>query len=505
MRRVGTALVLILLAAALWALAAWTRLRVLDQVVVGSDSLGPYLQAWSLSLAHVQAGALPRPPNPESGDFLWITMLPLVHAARSLQELFRLRFVVGAAVAPLGFLATWVWAAREDGKRVWTEGRWSQLCGAVAAGVVLAVDPGLVDTLVSGARGYAAPEVAALLTLLLALAWRGSAVAGIAAACVLVVAMDLHPLAAGLGLGCLLLLPGMGERMGYAELGTAFLFGLLFALPRLLRLLALAQCGPDAMACLAEVARSNVHGDESVQLLFLVAAHDRLLVDLGPGVVIGLSVGLVLSKPYTGAGALALGGLLGMLLIGGATGYLQSYHLRILAAPLAVGAGVGLSRLWPLALAWAGWAAWTELPALPQGLDPGAAARHDQVAAMLADEAGPLWVDRVWWDGPPVLDASGVVLAGLLQGQDPERFRVGPEVPLVLLSVGQGTAVPGRELAAGTAGPDATPWTVVRVAGRGVVRQVIDHGHVVPHQEGGAWDWLVALQPEGADLEQTRW
>ena len=37
-------------------------------------------------------------------------------------------------------------------------------------------------------------------------------------------------------------------------------------------------------------------------------------------------------------------GLAGLVLIGLSNGYLRSYHLRILAVPLAVAAGLGLAR-----------------------------------------------------------------------------------------------------------------------------------------------------------------
>ena len=93
---------------ALWAIASWHRLRALDEVVIGSDSLGPYLQAWA---AH--SGHLPRPPNPESGDALWMTAWPLVALSSDLSSLFQLRFIVGGLIAPIGFLAAWTWASKE--------------------------------------------------------------------------------------------------------------------------------------------------------------------------------------------------------------------------------------------------------------------------------------------------------------------------------------------------------------------------------------------------------
>ena len=78
---------------ALWGVAAWHRLKVLNETVIGSDSLGPYLQAQAALFGH-----MPRPPNPESGDALWVSMLPLVGIADTLSGLFALRFIVGLSL-----------------------------------------------------------------------------------------------------------------------------------------------------------------------------------------------------------------------------------------------------------------------------------------------------------------------------------------------------------------------------------------------------------------------
>ncbi|NOY25184.1 MAG: hypothetical protein GXP62_04865 [Oligoflexia bacterium] len=505
MRRASTSLFLFLLFALTWAGAAWLRLRALDQVAIGSDSLGPYLQALALSQKNLQAGFLPRPPNPESGDFLWVMALPAVHLAHSLRELFELRFIQSALIAPLGALGAWVWAAPDQVRDVFGKPVWQQFVAAVCAGTVLAVDPGLADTLVAGARGYGAPEVLALLTLALGLAWRGSGFWAAVAAGAFVVALDQHPLSFGLVLGLLMVLPGLGARIGLVDLSTACLVAFLFALPRLLRLLLLANCGEDPLTCLSEVALSNVHDDVLFQQVLLTALHDRFIVDLGPFISVGLVVGLLMSRPWTGIGTLALGGLAGVLLLASVTGYLQSYHLRILAAPLVVSASVGLARLLPLALIWAGWTAWVGIPKLPVGPDPGAVDRHDELALRLADEPAPIWVDRVWWQGPPALDASAVVLSAVLQGQDPDRFQVGADVPMVLLSTGSKLLPPGRLLAAGTLSSTGTSWSMTRVEDADQVKRWIARQGAEPLQTGGAWDWLTALHPEAASLEATRW
>lgn len=511
-RRAAVLLAVLVLALAAFLLAAHLRLRGLDQAVVGSDSLGPYLRALALSPEALRAGTIPRPPNPESGDWLWLSAWPLVHAAASLHDLFRLRLLLGATIAPLGLLAAWVWAAPERATHPVTTATWRQGFAAVAAGLVLAVDPGLADSLVSGARGYGAPEWLALCTLALALAWRGSLAGLVLAAAAFVIAVDHHPMAGGLLLSLLVLLPALGARVGLVEVGTASLVGLLFALPRILRLIALAACGQDPLTCLAEVAQSNVHEQEAVLAEVAKALHDRFLVDLDSTITLGLGLGVAMSRPWRGVGALALGGLGGMLLLAFVTGYLQGYHLRVLAGPLAVAAAVGLARAWPLALAWAGWAAWVGLPEAPVGPDPGAAARHDALAARIADQPGPLWVDRAWWGGQPVVDPSAVVLSAVLQGQDPARFQADPAATFLLLGNG---AIPsssrkaridgGEVLDQGHVAALDTAWELRAFPSPVAARAWVDAASTPPAQVGGAFDWLTALHPVGADAEQTRW
>jgi hypothetical protein len=78
------------------------RLREADQVIVGNNTVGPYLRAYSAGFHWI-----PRPPNPESGDGLWLLAWPLVHAASSLVELMQLRMGLGGGVAPAAFGAVW--------------------------------------------------------------------------------------------------------------------------------------------------------------------------------------------------------------------------------------------------------------------------------------------------------------------------------------------------------------------------------------------------------------
>ncbi len=503
------------LALLVWLLAAALRLRVVNQAVVGSDSLGPYLKALALTPTALWAGHLPRPPNPESGDLLWLSALPILHLAGDLQQLFTLRFLAGALIAPLGLLAAWVWAApeglRSPGELLASRAP-RPLVAGLAAGLVLAVDPGLIDSLLSGARGYGAPELLALLCLALGFAVRGSRLGAAVGAVALAFAVDHHPLAIGAALGVLAMVPTLWRTLGGRGLLPAAGVLLLLALPRLLRLLALARCGDDPLSCLAAVAQSNVHEGEPFLLHLRDALHDRFRVDLDEPTSLGLLLGLLLARPWRvsisagpGAlaiGALAIGSLAGLLLVAALNGYLQGYHLRILAAPLAVAAAVGLARPAPLALLWAALALWLGLPAAPVGPDPGAVARHDALATLLADRPGPLWVDRLWWRGQPVLEPSGVVLSAWLQGQEAARFQVGPAVPMILLSVGEACGTP---LAEGRAEEAATDWAVCALSREEAVALRDRHPEAAPIQSGGAWDWVVALQPGREDSEAARW
>ncbi|RME27070.1 MAG: hypothetical protein D6798_05395, partial [Deltaproteobacteria bacterium] len=441
---------------------------------------------------------------------LWISALPFVHLAHSLRELFAARFVAGAAIAPLTAIAAFIWAAPDHLVALWTSATRRQWAAAIAAGTVVAVDPGLTDTLISGARSYGAPELVALLTVLLGLAWHRDRLALLLAGVVAVVATGHHPFAAGLALGGLLLLPGLGDRQGVVGIVTATVLAVFAASPRIFRLLLLAGCGDDPLACLADVARSNVDPGIGLSVVFRDAFQDRFLVELGLEVSAGLVAGILWSRPWLGAGALAIGGTTGIAAIAWVTGYLQGYHLRIVAAPLAVAAAVGLSRLWPLALAWAGVAAWTLHDHAPVGPDPGAVDRHDMIARRLAALDGPLRVDRVWWNGDPVLDPSGVVLAAVLQGQDRDHFQVGPGVPVVLLSVGRGPAPPpppadGERLMEGVVAASDTPWSLLLFSDPQAAARWIARSPAPPLQLGGAWDWLVALHPAEASLEAVRW
>jgi hypothetical protein len=227
-----------------------------------------------------------------------------------------------------------------------------------------------------------------------------------------------------------------------------------------------------------------------------LALHDRWMVDLGDGgimLVAGIAAIAICRTPrHRLAAWMVCGSLFGILCLGALTGYIRSYHLRILAVPIAVAAGMGFARLWPVAIAAAGvftWQLWSELPV---GADNGALARADRIAASIPD--GPVWVDRLWWSGSPKVDASAVVLSGLLAGRTDHAL--GSRSRFVLLTSGQGP-VPATHLM----GED---WAVVLFDSSTSAQAWLDRQTQIPHQVGGAYDWATVLNPD-TTLEDSHW
>ncbi len=436
-------------ALASWLLAVGWRLRALPQVSLGSDSLGQLLPG-------LDPLSFPPPPNPEAGYALWVTAAPLVWLAGSLEQLFALRFAVGALIAPLGFLTAWRLARQNR-----------LLAGAIAGGL-LAVDSGLVDTLVSSFRGYGAPELlaGAMLSLL-----AGGRVGLVAGAVLLVVAAGHHPFAAGAALGAVLVLPA--DRRGVA---LAALAGLLVALPRLLWIADIADCGAGLTGCLAPVALGSSEALSRPDLL-MRALTDRA-GELSAALPV-LLVGLALCRDRR-ALLLALGGLAGVILLALSVHSLRPYHLRIVAAPLAVAAALGLAR-WRALGAVGGLIGVLAAAAHPSPLgDPGALARHDDLAADLASLPGPVWVEGAWYDGPVALDPSAVVLSAILQGQPAERFGPGGSIVLLVSRANGAEALTFADAAA------AREWLIEQPP---------------PEVLGGAADWAAILRPGVS----TRW
>ena len=362
------------------------------------------------------------------------------------------------------------------------------------------MDPGLVDTLISGARSYGAPELVGLATMSAAWALRGQRWAGVATAALLVLAADHHPLAAGMAAAIALWWRPLKDALGQRTVAWAAATAGLLALPRLLRAGAQAMCGEGPIACLATVAQSNVAPQVNRMDVTWLAIHDRFAVDLGwlwPVLLLGVVLCLTQQRSRN-AGTWAAAGLAGLLILGFFIGYVRPYHLRIMAVPIAVSAMIGLSKAWPICIglaAAAGVWGWTERPVGP---DPGALARADQIAAAVVEVPGPLWVDQVWWDGPPRVDAPAVVLSAVLQGTSPDRFVLDREATMVLLT-SAGPPAPWPPIIEGPG------WRVHPAPDADAAKAWVQERAHEPHSQGGALDWASALHPRSADAAQAHW
>jgi len=406
-------------AAACFALAAWARLRWLDLAIPDRDAIAPFASAWALL-----DGRLPSPHQPHFGDGLWLSCLPLVVLARSLWQLFVLRFLVSASVAATGFGAAWLLAEGAT---------WRRLCAGLAAGVFLAWDPGLMDTVISGARGYWAPELIGLATLGAAGAARGK---GWGLPLLLggwLLAAHHHPLALGAGVGLLLF-----ARPGWKAAGRRWrISGAVVALGlvglALVRLLVTRQLQDEG---LLSVARDSASASPLEGLpLAGEALWNLAWADHGAGWWI-LALGLLLALPGRAAWA-ALIGLLAALVLGLLIHHLDFHHLRMAMAPIAVAAALGWARLGPAPIVAAGLAIGLWHVPDYMGLPQGALRTLDTMAPVVAAQPGPAWLDRMGRGGGGCMESTGLVLAMVLQGHDTDHLVADPSGSMVLALCGE--------------------------------------------------------------------
>lgn len=468
----------------------WPLARVLN---LGSDGLGQ----WSAALA-VLHGGVPTPPNPEGGHSLWIFGLPPVLLGRSLLGVAQVRVVMAALVAPLGAASAWWLGATGPG-------RWA---AAVLTGVWLAVDPGLLDTLQVAFRGYGAPELVALAGLGLAATRTGWRVGPAVALVALLAAAGQHPMAGGVLIAGTLAVWGLRASVGPRALGGALALMGLLALGRVGWLWRLGQCGAGWVACLGRVASGSSEATPTSMDFVVRALHDRWLVDaaaLGwaPAGIVLIAVILLLVRPGKHGHAVLLWAALataGIIALGLGVHSLRPYHLRIVAAPIAVVVGLGLSRVWPLALVVAA----LSLGAVPRPVvaaGDGSPAHVDALAVALRPDAGPVRIDAVWYGDPVGVEPAPVVVSMVLQGMSADRLQARADVPVVLLvNTDEGRPRPDRSpMAVWDTGyalrfdrlTDAVAW----VDGQ-VLRPVV---------EGGAFDWVKALHPDDPGQDAVSW
>ena len=492
-RRDALALTLVLLAC--FGLAVSVRLAGAGTVSTGSDALGQYLAAMA-----VLRGGTPFVPNPEGGHALWLWVLPLVAMAPSLSALVKLRMVQAALVAPVAAAAAWVLAGAG---RPAGDGCLRRAVAALGAGVVLALDPGLVDTLQVAFRGYAAPELLGLATLFGALALRARAWALPLATVCLVGASGQHPLATGAVLGAVAALPWLQAAVGWRVVAMSVGVGVVVLLPRLVHVASVADCGAPALACIAAVASGSVEAETSSWVLITRALHDRVMVE-GPAVWGPLVAGAVLAvlpgagKPaWRGTAVFALGASVGVVLMGLSIDTFRPYHLRMLAAPIAVVAAVGLSRLGVLGgvLPMAAAFAWGAHRPVGPGLGGTLA---DALGAVVVAEPGPIRVDGVWLGTPVGVEPAPVVLAAVLQGAPPSHFSLAEGTSVLLVLNGAAVGAPSP-LAEGEG------WSLLRFADAGAATRFVDAQDPAPVVVGGALDWQKAVHPDLPEGWEPGW
>ncbi len=388
-------------------------------------------------------GRLPAPHEPHFGDALWLSCLPLVAAAGSLEQLWVLRFLLSASIAASGFGAAWLLARGAP---------WQRGCAALGAGLFLAWDPGHIDSAISGARGYWAPELVALGLLGLAAGARGRPWGAALAVGGFFAAMHHHPMSAGLLLGAALLAAPAWRASAGRWRWLAVVVGLLLLASGVGRLLAGRELRHEGLAGLLGVAMDSASASPLAHLeLLWLALEDFFMAEQAWGWWL-LPLGLLLALPWRAAW-LALAALLGVALLGLAVHHLDAHHLRLAIAPLAVAASLGWSRLarlcrWlpalralgalPLLAALLALLSWR----LPPYLDLPYRALEDLdgLARQVAAQPGPVWLDRAGLDRGPCTELSGVTLSMVLQDLPSDHLGVDQAATMLLASCGE---IPG--------------------------------------------------------------
>jgi len=431
------------LLAAVYALALWVRWRDLGASLMLGDATGP----WLVALADPIGG------SPHASPFGWALHPPYaicMALAGSLWEAVAGMQALHALAAPL---AAWaVLRFRSDG--------WA---AALAAGALVALDPGLVNTALSGSKGY------------LGATWLAAATLGIAArgrwgpplACgAFAIAVMNHPYAL-VAAPLLLALPR--TRWTAGGIGLA---ALLLA-PRILR--ALGEPAP---------------GSGGIELDFLEAGDAWL--DQG-----GIGALALLLAPFAGLAdrrtrPLAVGLLLAVLaaaLMSLKLGYIRDYHMRLLTVPAAA-CLAGLPRHWAaLALLALRVPAHRLPPDRPP--QPGTLGLTTHLASALdaADAPRPILLDAARISGVPAAEPAAVALDLHLRGW-----------PLVDLAPGGTVAL---LVTAEREHMPSIPTTPPRVlSGDRYLLVTTDADALAADlcpmspRFGGAWDWLAVAHPE---------
>ena len=376
---------LLLLLLVVTGVSVWARWSLLPQSMALGDSLGPWLVAargpWSTA--------------PHAPPYGWMLAVPhrwILATTHDLYSAFAAIRFVDALVAPLG-----AWAAHRHTDNFW---------GALAVGLLLALDPSLIDTATSGAEAYQAPVAIAAVALLVTPSQRNTTLLTAIAFCWGVMC---HPLA-------ILAAPIL---IAHRRLPVVLLCSALGLGPHLLRLWggAAGALGPDPQFSWGAL---EAWWDQSGLAAWLFA----------------LALGGALTHRTLRSTALAtLLGLALMLVTGSQIGYLRDHHLRILSAP----AALGLARL-PGPLAMVSAVALLRWPERDEGRSrdrrPGTLGllhRTTNAVLTVRDPDHPIVVDGYRTVHVPAVEPGGVWLDLALRGVDTSALDVRPDSSLLVL------------------------------------------------------------------------
>ena len=294
------------------------------------------------------------------------------------------------------------------------------------AAVVLTLDMGLVDTMVSSFRGYWAPECMSVACVGLFYWQQGKVWGAHVASVATIIAMGQHPLV----LGCIPALIWMWSQM--RRRAEPWWISILLAgvclIPRLLWLWELMQCDAGGLACLTGVAISSSETLSSWVLIQRVIV-DRLWIEMGLS-----SVLLIVGWYHSDNSVLrwwTIGSVIGITVLGLSISTLRPYHFRVMIVPMFLLAFEGLSRMgrWSAALG----ILWSMM-VIYYRIEPvdwfTTAIDSDAVAAELCEESEAIWLEGYGSDLQ--VSPQSVGLSLLLKDCD-VRFSPNPTDPLWVL------------------------------------------------------------------------
>ena len=392
-----------LLAIGVYAVAVWARWLGAPIANVLGDSLGPWWTAFGL----------PTRWEGHSPIYGWASGLPhalLLPLATSLDSAIRGLLALHALAAPIVVLVILRLRAQ-----AWLS--------AALAGLLVALDPGLIETALSGHKGYLAPVWVGLITL--GVVYRrtrwGAILACVAAAC----AIQTHPLATA-SLPFVALLDWRGRR---ARIGGGL--GALLLVP-----------------FVHQVATQPLTTDGGTQIDWTTALPAFLQQGGGTAgliLTLPLLVAFLPAKPphpqHEGPPALiprniarcTLLAFTALFVIGISLGYLRDHHLRLLTIP-ALACLSGLCTRWIALAALAFRLPAPDLPAPDHPHRPGTLALTTQITDALP-QRGTLMVDGIWLSSTPAAEPSGVMLDRVLRGGSQDAL--GPGDQLILIVSGE--------------------------------------------------------------------